>query len=119
MRTLILSIICLFFCMNSMAIGVKCQVFQKSLRESKSHIDNGTKFELGEKNQKTAYLKTVLSNIDAKEQDGGVLIALKNGLGTHQSFLKLKKGKNISQTFEFPSERPDGISNQVYVECLK
>ena len=102
------------------AKGVKCKVYQEYLNESSSETSTPKEFELKDSNKtESAYLQTVVSNLDAELQDDGVLVAVKNGLGNHRKLLRFKKGQTLSQTFEYPSERPKGISNRVRVDCLQ
>lgn len=102
------------------AKGVKCKIYQEYLNESSSETSVPKEFELkdGDKN-KSAYLQTVVSELDAELKENGVLLAVKNGLGNHRKLLRFKKGETLSQTFEYPSERAKGISNRVRVDCLQ
>ena len=102
------------------ARNVKCKVYQEFVNESRVQKAQPKDLNLDQENQsKSAYLKTVVSNLDAKLTDRGVLVALKNGQGNHQKLLRFKKDNTLSQTLEYPSDRPNGISNRVRLDCLQ
>lgn len=100
-----------------MARSVKCRISQKHLGESKVTREK-IELKLHDQKNQSAYLKTVLSQLELEIKDGGVLMALKNGLSSQTSFHKLHKNKKISKTFKFPSQKMRGISNQVHIDCL-
>lgn len=119
MRMMLLTLFLMSFMANA-AKGVKCKVYQEFLNENRSQKSQPTEISLNENNQsESTYLKTVVSNFDAKLTDRGVLVALKNGVGSHQRLLRFEKDNTLSQTVEYPSDRPKGISNRVRLDCLQ
>lgn len=116
MKFLIFSIF--FISFNSIfAINkVKCQIYQKSLKESDISTNN-TEVEMTENQSKSTYLKTVISQLETKVEGDKVFVALKNNVGSQNAIIDLKKNSQASKSFDFSSHNPNVISNHVRIEC--
>ena len=103
------------------AKGIKCRVFQESVGGQNRFANQEQAFTVSKsKKNESAYLKTVVSNLDAELTDTGIKLAVSNGIGKHRKTLQFKKGaKRLSQTFIYPSDNPNITRNKVRVDCLK